>query len=585
MAVNPQTLILNTDQFLLNRGGATFKTPFENLAENVLNLVVDGDNNGENSLIILNDLNDVNTDDYIKFRDAAGQPAVVADKRVDRPNAFWLLQYVDSRVSREDGNEQKPGFVLADANDFLNSGGGSDVKELNDLTDVTTKIDTAYLPATAGDSFLLCVSTPGPSGAGLYQPRSFSSTVNNIINLGPNAPGDGIQIEIENLVDVNPIFIGTGGQNPDGSDEIEPARLRLEVTDDYKNGVPNAVKYNAILAPKEFDDILVYLTGTFSDDVLVDDLVGSGLLDENGDEIDFTNTPLSLGWYYAENISDGTGKLEPAGLAGPETIGARPELGGVRVLNFVDSTLVDDPASGGKVVSSIGTTPSNIKITADGVLYSEIPQTLTFGRTIDIVGTATTAGVTDVSKIKFGYNFDSDPGDVVPDQGPGAIQSPESWSETSPVSLPAVGDFYVVQFLDKIDNDVDQNVLEQKQLQAILKWNDYYPLGANQTSGPDLYVENGDIVAFGGTQWSIIGSVDTETIAQDLQDVTERGNTTDQGIILNNTAISKGLLVGQPVNVEEPSVLRTEPDRGVVATEIIKVNTIDFDFIPDLANA
>lgn len=639
MAVNPQTLILNTDQFLLNRGGATFKTPFENLAENVLNLVLDGDNGGENSLIILNDLFDVSTEDYIKFRDSAGQPAVIGNKNLDRADAFWLLQYVDSRVSREDGEAQKPGFVLADASDFLNSGGASDVKELNDLTDVTTKIDTAYLPATAGDSFLLCVSTPGPTGAGLYQPRSLSSTINNIIDLGPNAPGDGIQIEIENLVDVNPIFIGTGGQNPDGSDEIEAARLRLEVTDDYKNGIPNAVKYNAILAPKEFDDILVYLTGTTADDVLVDDLINSGLVDENGDEIDFTNTPLPFGWYYAENISDGTGKLEPAdvndateivaalddqgnpNLAGDSTPilpGGTEEpthvkLGGVIVLPNRDATLAQDNVRGDYYLQSEGKVPSNIGITPEGVLYSNIPNTLSFVSVIDIVGSDPTTGTNPTSSIinnkyLLGGRVEFGPGVPVQPEGPGDSITKEDWNNDQSlgdISLPTTGDFYVVRFIDEYDepnNPDGVNYQQAKGAAKVLKWNDYFDTDPSTndsgaidadgnpvagTPGPDLLVFNGDIVVFGENSWSIMGTVNTDVVAQDLQSVTDRGFTTTNPIkLMGRTGeLNNGLIVGQPVNFTAPGAISVLADGGVTATEQLITNNINFDYIKDLADA
>lgn len=586
MAVNPSPLILTDDQFLLNRGGATFKTPFTNLAENVLNLVLEGGPGGD-SLIELHDLLDVDTDLYIKSRNSVtGAPTLVASRaanNIDFEDAFWLLQAVNGQVSDEvTGGSAKEQFVLADAKDLFSElkaevDGSIANLELNSLRDVTTRLGnepgSAFSPHVAGDSFLLCVSEGAPpsdpddsSTETLpdYQPRRLSKVVSDLIDAKE------IEINLENNTDVNPIFI----INPDG--EVGPsAGIRLEVTEDFKNGIPNAVKYNAIVESKNFDDILVNLTGSATDDVLTADLDFSGLTDKEGNLI----TTLPAGWYYAENNSDGAGKLEPAGLpdeAGPESKGANVSLGGVRVLNYIDTVLEEDPDLGGKRVSSVGTRPSNIGITGDGVLYSEIPQTLTFGRTVDIVGEATDAnGLTALSAIRFAYNNDTDDGNLVDEKGPGAIQTPESWSETAPVSLPAVGDFYVVQFLDQVL--ADGTVVEAKQLKATLLWNNFYPR-PTPTPGPVLKVENGDIVAFGGTQWSVIGSVNTETIAQDLQDVTERGNATNQGIIMN----AQGLLNGVVFNREKSELLMFGVGAGIVATTTLQTNKIDFDFIPEL---
>lgn len=599
MAVKPSPLILTDDNFLLDRGGATFKTPFKNLAENVLNLVLEGGPGGD-SLIELHDLLDVDTDLYIKTRDTStGAPSSIASRTTDGVafnSAFWLLQAVNGTVSDEStGGSAKEQFVLADAKELFaeiagDIGNALNKLELNSLQDVTTRVggavDGQFLSHVAGDSILLCVKEADLAVGGLpdYQPRSLKGAVNSLIDLN----FDGIEIEIENLVDVNPIFI-LGGP----LDDPTPFAVRLEVNDDYKNGIPNAKKYLPHNDPKQFDDILVYLTGTATDDVDLStlDIAGNDLIDANGDEVTEI-TGLPEGWYYAENISDGQGKLEPAGLANadiiPETVGYNVTLGGVRVLKYKDTTLEDDGELGGKKVANVGTTPSNIGITTDGVLYSEIPKTLTFGRTIDIIGAATDAGtgVTDVTKVRFAYIDNSDDGNQVPVEGPGALQSPETWTQTPPASLPAVGDFYVIQFVDELDTNGDAVVGGGKQLKATLKWNDSYPLGATQTPGPDLKVENGDIVAFGGTQWSIIGSVNTETIAQDLQDVTERGNTTDQGIQLLDGPASKGLVVGRLQNVEDGGTLEgAVPDAGVIATKEIRVNEINFDYIRDLADA
>ena len=603
MAVNPQTLILDTDQFLLNRGGATFKTPFDNLAENVLNLVIDpnGDGNSNNSLILLNDLRDVNTEDYIKERDPdTGAPTLVANRNLDFATAYWMLQYVDGSVSRADGETQKPEFVLADPKKvFADVAGdiGDEVAErftkleLNALNDVTTRLGVAnniveeFLPHVSGDSFLLCVSE-GDAANGIhpdYQPRSLSGTIGDLFG------GFELNVELEQLVDINPIFIGNGPLDPP-----TPVSVRLEVTDEYMKGIPNAVKYRPVDSVKEFDDILVYLTGNFSDSCFP---YGGQLFDKDGNDLSITNqngdpiTQLPRGWYYAENISDGAGGLEPAGIANvdlqEEAVGDHVKLGGVRVLKFKDTVLEDDSALGGKKVASVGAEriPTNIGITDDGVLYATVPNTLTFGQTVDIVGDV--SGGVDQTNAFFGYTSDATLGDPVLAQGPGARETPGEWNDqpaNGNVSLPAVGDFYVVRFVDKRATDTG-SVDEPKSLTATLKWNDTYPLGAGTPpAGPDLQVENGDIVAFGAEGWNIIGTVDTETIAQDLQDVTERGNFTDRGINLRSIT-DNGLLVGAPLNVEDVSVVSTVPAGGVIAAQQIKVNNIDFDFIPDLTTA
>ena len=552
------------------------------------------------SLLELNLNKDVSTDKYIKEREDDGTPALVgslAEDGLTINSKYWLLQHVDGSVpgaSLAAGGtvDVQDEFILADPKDVFAEFTGEigDVinkLELNSLLDVKTKLGDAYLPHKAkGDTFLLCVREANNSGViPEYQPRSLSETFDDLVESGA------IEINVDDLANVNNIYVQVNPGTP--ADGVKETGIRLKVTDDYKKGLSTALKYEALESKEEFDDILVYLKGDGNDSVK--DISALSLFDKDGTQLN----RLPEGWYYAENNSEGAGKLEEAGLVEPEKVGNEEtpnkhvKLGGVRILKYKDTNLVPDPDNGGMKVGSLGADriPTNIGITSDGVLYSTVPSTLTFGQAIDIVGDVsdvdpTLDGVATVDKTFFGYTDDANKGDgVVTRSGPGARLTPGTWDPQTPASLPSVGDFYVIRFTPRIDTDGNTQ-LETQSLTATLKWNDSYPSSATgpdgSQNGPDLQVENGDLVAFGPQGWSIIGSVNTETIAQDLQDVTERGNFTDQGILLKETSGSKGLLVGTPTNREDLTVRTSVPEAGIVSTQSLETNHINFNFIPEL---
>ena len=55
-------------------------------------------------------------------------------------------------------------------------------------------------------------------------------------------------------------------------------------------------------------------------------------------------------------------------------------------------------------------------------------------------------------------------------------------------------------------------------------------LSTDGSQDPDYLFVMVTWLPWGGQQWAVIGTVDTDTVAQDLQSVTERGNFSDQGI-------------------------------------------------------
>lgn len=615
MAVNNSPLLLDTDQFLLNRDGGTFKIPFDAIAGNVLDFIIDPDQNGDKeSLIFLTNLGDVDTDLYIKTRNADGTPASIGSRAadsVDFDSAFWLLQAVNGKVSDErDGGSAKEQFVLADAGDVFaeitgDIGEALRNLELNDLLDVRTKLtDTTYIPTTTGDGILLHVSN-GPGGRPEYAPRSLSSTVTDIIK----DPQGGIEINVGDLGDVNPIF----NVGPLGGLVALP--IRLLVTDDFNNGIVDAVKYVFEFSGKEDDDILVYIT---SDSDIIDYIASGGLppaaVDKDGNAVN----SLPPGWYYAENVggvssnsfreeqlAQATESYESSAIAVGDDVSGSPatleqatdiESGVVRVLNKYSSTgakvLEYNAATNKYVLGAKYRTDTdrntNIGITDEGILYSEIPNTLSFVQVIDIVGSEVAAIDETLLKgnlVTFGLDVVTGaPISLVPAEGPGDSQTPDSWNASS--SVPDVGDFYVVRFIDDpTKSELDPTF--QKGSFKVLDWNKNYPLG-NPTPESDLKVENGDIVVFGPEGWNIMGSVQTETIAQDLQSVTERGYSTDRPIKLLGEAgdnAFNGLIAGKPKNIASGSQVTVLANSGVVAADVIFTNKIDFDAIEELPAA
>ena len=89
------------------------------------------------------------------------------------------------------------------------------------------------------------------------------------------------------------------------------------------------------------------------------------------------------------------------------------------------------------------------------------------------------------------------------------------------VLLLPIGAFYVINYTGP-----DPDTYSKK-----LSWRSYDPSSNTTTNGgSEPIVENGDLVAWGGKKWSVIGTVNTDTIAQDLQNVTTRNNFTNRGM-------------------------------------------------------
>ena len=125
---------------------------------------------------------------------------------------------------------------------------------------------------------------------------------------------------------------------------------------------------------------------------------------------------LEAGWYFAPNSGDAaTGfdeddlaTLTDANEASADMVGdlgitadkATPvDAGVIRVLSKYNpapgsTVFTDDPSRNVKVLTRTVydalTTPTNIGITSEGILYSEIPDTLTFVAVVDITGKAET---------------------------------------------------------------------------------------------------------------------------------------------------------------------------------------------------
>ena len=300
MNVTPNPQIKDDALLLLQQDDQTYKIKFEKLADNVLNVIVNGggDTPGDPSRIELGDMLDVSTDIYINGVDTLagstnrGNPTNTAKftsgKDINSDNIFWMLQWVNNNVG---GPHRKPEgeFVLRDPKEFF-AEGVSGAIELNSLNDVTTRMgpDASFdfKDHVEGDSFLLCVKeaadkTEFPD----YQPYSLTFFINDNIN-NPNRPGGGINISIDNLIDVNPNFDTVG-------DELKPHVGRLELTGNFVKDLPGAIKYHHTDASKLDDDILVYISDPST---MIDNYDGRLA---TGQPAPDDKAPLVAGWYYA----------------------------------------------------------------------------------------------------------------------------------------------------------------------------------------------------------------------------------------------------------------------------------------------
>ena len=154
-------------------------------------------------------------------------------------------------------------------------------------------------------------------------------------------------------------------------------------------------------------------------------------------------------------------------------------------------------------------------------------------------------------------------GQDVQDTGPGNIS--DGFIATG---TPVVGDFYVITY----ESGVDQ---EQK---AEIEWNE----ALDPADGPLIEVRPGSMVAFGGTYWNVIGQVATEPVTQDLQSVTEYGNRTNQGLILDKlgeVGIGQGIIVG-PVRGLDGAMYVA--NGGEVVSQEVITQKISFELFEDL---
>ena len=256
----------------------------------------------------------------------------------------------------------------------------------------------------------------------------------------------------------------------------------------------------------------------------------------------------SEGWYYvpqtaltggdsgvAGGVADDAGSDDAAAQAA----GTVFNTGAVRIAEFRDTTISID-ATGKEVIADaadVGSIPSNLKIhPTTGVLYAEIPNTLTFKSTV-VVDAA--------SAPHFG-----------------AVDGPDA---TSAPANPSLGDFFVY-------------VLDAAVTTFTNTWNG---------GGSGMVLRNGDMIAYNGTEWVVIGTVNTDTIQQNLQDVTEVGARTDNAIHVLDSSLTQRTGTGF-VAVDGPALVTKADGSAVTAVDgdlvahVLKVGKIDFSMFDDL---
>ena len=530
MATKPSPIFNTTDEFLLNRGSATYKTPYSDLLNNIKFSLQGGDVDGGSDgpgLLFVNDLGDAST---VLKRIKGGQSVEPADLSGVDKNINWLLQYVDAA----------DGFVLSDPANLLDQ-----ALELNNLLDVTTRDtneNSIVTPvsgsaitapiATAFDTFLMM--TDASAKAEKYTQVNLSDAINRLVD--PDQGGNTIKIEVDNLIDVN----------PNGNASTQAGRL--SITSGYKpGGVIKKYTWSSTDTKRD-DDLLVYIKTPAT---MIANSAGS----------------LVAGWYYAEGKFGDEVKIagSPTGNdATDESSDKVIELGAVRVLEYMDSTLDIDGNTGDATINTVGTVPSNIGITPQGVLYSEIPRTLTFQQVVEIDSSGVeTFSTIPASGTAVPVAADSSPG------GPGFATTPDD-EDTNP----SVGDFYVISldssFVDPVSG-AGTKTLGWRKGDGDGTAGD--ATDANAPDGSKPIVENGDIVAWGGSSWSVIGTVNTDTVAQNLESVTTRGKTTTKGIEL----ITANLTGNDGSNITIGTT-----NTGTATSGKLSVGNIDFTRFPGL---
>lgn len=553
----PSPNIKDSSHFLISQDSATYRVTLTDVANNVADIIFNGGSTGNGGVIEIGDNFDVATDVYISKTNNEGKPSETAKfgapnnfTDINTPNKYWMLQWVNGTVNgvHDDQNAQEGQFVLRDPEtifrEVVDSIGGNitdkldtintriDNLELNSLLDVQTRADGADdastpLSSTAGDTFLMVAdTTKGADGEtiGRYKPTSFTKEVQDRIDDGS------VTIELENLIDVNP-------EQPAGVLE------RLEINGNWYPGASASVPKYALGGAVEFDDILVYIS-------------------DPSTQIDGTvATDTVAGWFYAEaKFGD---SLNPAGISDDSVnaVGQEVQLGGVRILDYKNTELQEvDGITTIKTIPTTGGIPTNIKITADGVLYSEIPNTLTFRDVITI---------DDAELEKFSSIANAGPvpvADATTAGGPG-----NSATAGDPATAPSVGDFYVIQMTGTLSS----KQLNWRHGDGSAGLGGSPGLGDDFTNGSAPIVEDGDIVSWGGEGWVVIGTVNTDTIAQDLQSVTTRGKHTTIGIELREAGLTSN-----------DTVSSITLGSGVSASgtaNMLSVGNIDFARFPTLS--
>ena len=91
------------------------------------------------------------------------------------------------------------------------------------------------------------------------------------------------------------------------------------------------------------------------------------------------------------------------------------------------------------------------------------------------------------------------------------------------------------------------------------------------------------MIAWSGTRWSVIGTVNTDTVAQDLQSVTDRGNSTTNDVTVKDLLATNGVVAGTANVIDhETGAPFTGHKMGDVTSSRVNTNNINFDLFPDL---
>lgn len=556
MATN-NPIMLSNDQLLLNRSDKTYKISFGNLANDI------ADEINEKNYITIDTLTGIQTDIYVSGRDAStnaptelkftNESPESDGSGVSKQSNHWLLQYIPTNnpIGIGTSNAKGPGdFVLSDPATVLKDVLTGGAVELNNLKDVVTKSNGVdYDVVTAGNSFLLSTGMSA-DGIPLYGVAELDAAVNLLLQNGT------INIGIENINEINP-NLNASGERVEGF---------LEITAAYEAGIPNSPKYTWTTKQVENDAIFVYIdtpTTMIENSTPGGEIVGV----------------LEEGWYIAENFSSSSGaKFADSQIADAASdynqdntvaVNDKINLGVVRVADYIGTSIKDTNGAGqvdgNSYVAAVDedTAETNIGITSDGILYTRIPKSINFRQTIDV------AGDNYLTDFKFGGS-----GESVPNVGPRFHTAPHLGSVGT--NNPTVGDMYVFRF----DKDANGDPLVTD---VNVDWNNQNTSAAPFESDAALTVNDGDMVIKGEQGWIIMGSVNTDTIGQDLSDVTGIGNETDNGIILADGGNGSGLLVGTPkigdgLNTGDPA----EADAGDVACEVLKAQNIDFNMYTEL---